>query len=134
MLDKLWKVAKVFCSGGKDEAAAREAWVYKQTLRILKGEVSQVVRGIRQSVTKRGLKGDSGKKVSRAANYLYRNRHYMRYDKYLAEGLPIASGPVEGACKSLIKDRMERSGMRWGVSIEAMLRMRAVYLSGDYEL
>jgi hypothetical protein len=37
----------------------------------------------------------------------------MRYHEYLANGWPIASGPVEGACKNLIKDRMERSGMRW---------------------
>jgi len=58
----------------------------------------------------------------------------MRYDQYLAEGLPIASGSVEGACKNLIKDRMERSGMRWTpATAEAMLQMRAVYLSGDFE-
>jgi hypothetical protein len=37
----------------------------------------------------------------------------MHYDKYLAQGWPIASGPVEGACKNLIKDGMERSGMRF---------------------
>lgn len=84
-------------------------------------------------MTKRGLKGDNAKKVRRAATYLYNNRRHMRYDQYLAEGLPIASGVVEGACKTLVKDRMERSGMRWGISTEAMLKMRAVYLSGDYE-
>src|SRR5450755_1025891 len=44
------------------------------------------------------------------ADYLHRNRARMRYDEYLAKGWPIASGPVEGACKNLIKDRMERSG------------------------
>jgi hypothetical protein len=54
-------------------------------------------------------------------------------DKYLADGLPIPSGPVEGACKNLIKDRMERSGMRWTIpAAEALLRMRAIYLSGDF--
>jgi hypothetical protein len=40
------------------------------------------------------------------------NRAHMHYDEYLANGWPIASGPVQGACKNLIKDRMERSGMR----------------------
>jgi hypothetical protein len=46
----------------------------------------------------------------------------MRYHQYLAMGLPIASGAVEGACKNLIKDRMERSGMRWTEGMaEAML-------------
>jgi hypothetical protein len=58
----------------------------------------------------------------------------MRYHEYLAAGLPIASGAVEGACKNLVKDRMERSGMRWKEdSAEAMLRLRATYLSGDFE-
>jgi hypothetical protein len=45
---------------------------------------------------------------------------------------PIASGTVEGACKNLIRDRFERSGMRWTrETAEALLRMRAIYLSGD---
>jgi hypothetical protein len=58
----------------------------------------------------------------------------MRYDLYLKNGWPIASGSVEGACKNLIKDRMERSGMRWTpAGAEAMLRLRAAYLSGDFE-
>ncbi len=58
----------------------------------------------------------------------------MRYDEYLAQGLPIASGPVEGACKNLIKDRMERSGMHWTESMaEAIVQLRAIYLSGDFQ-
>lgn len=47
------------------------------------------------------------------AGYLWRNRERMRHDHYLANGWPIASGSVEGACKNLVKDRTERSGMRW---------------------
>ena len=58
----------------------------------------------------------------------------MRYDQYLASGWPIASGPVEGACKNLIKDRMERSGMRWTEPMaEAVVKLRAVYLSADFD-
>ena len=66
--------------------------------------------------------------------YLHRNRARMRYDEYLAQGWPIASGPVEGACKNLIKDRMERSGMRWTEEMaEAIVQLRAIYLSGDFD-
>jgi hypothetical protein len=58
----------------------------------------------------------------------------MRYDEYLANGWPIASGPVEGACKNLIKDRMERSGMRWTEQMaEAIVQLRAICLSGDFD-
>jgi hypothetical protein len=98
-LEKLWKAAYVFHAEGSLEA---DLWVLDRTLRILFGEVGQVVKGIRQSITKRRLPGPKRKTLNAVANYLYRNRTRMRYDKYLAKGWPIASGPVEGACKNLI--------------------------------
>ena len=58
----------------------------------------------------------------------------MAYDQYLAQGLPIATGNVEGAAKNLVKDRMEGSGMRWSLDgAEAMLRLRALHLCGDFD-
>ena len=131
VLEKLWKAAYVFHPEGSLEA---DLWVLDRTLRILFGEVGQVVKGIRQSITKRGLAGPKRKTLNAVANYLYRNRSRMRYDEYLANGWPIASGPVEGACKNLIKDRMERSGMRWTEQMaEAIVQLRAIYLSGDFD-
>ena len=131
VLEKLWKAAFVFHAEGSLQA---DLWVIDRALRILFGEVSQVVKGIRQSITKRGLSGPKRKTLNGIANYLYRNRTRMRYQQYLANGWPIASGPVEGACKNLIKDRMERSGMRWTEKMaEAIVKLRAVYLSGDFD-
>jgi hypothetical protein len=131
VLEKLWRAAYVFHAEGSLEA---ELWVLDRTLRILLGDVGQVVKGIRQSITKRGLSGAKGKTLDAVADYLYRNRTRMRYDEYLANGWPIASGPVEGACKNLIKDRMERSGMRWTEPMaEAIVQLGAVHLSGDFD-
>jgi len=131
VLEKLWKVAHVFYEERSPEA---EAWVKAHALMILQGKVSQVVKGMRQSATKRGLVGEAKKTVACVSAYLYHNRAFMRYHEYLAEGLPIASGAVEGACKNLVKDRFERSGMRWTEdTAEAMLKLRATYLSGDFE-
>src|SRR5271169_7046827 len=131
VLEKLWKAAYVFHPEGSLQA---ELWVLDRTLRILFGEVGQVVKGIRQSVTKRRLFGAKRKTLRAVADYLHRNRARMRYDHYLAHGWPIASGPVEGACKNLIKDRMERSGMRWTEEMaEAIVQLRAIYLSGDFD-
>src|SRR5437773_1193994 len=131
VLEKLWKAAYVFHAEGSLEA---DLWVLDRSLRILFGEVGQVVKGIRQSITKRGLSGLKRKTLNAVANYLYRNRSRMRYHDYLASGWPIASGPVEGACKNLIKDRMERSGMRWTEQMaEAIVQLRAIYLSGDFD-
>ena len=130
-LEKLWKAAYVFHAEASLEA---DLWVMHRTLRILEGNVGQVVKGLRQSITKRGLSGAERKTLEGVADYLYRNRTRMRYDEYLANGWPIASGPVEGACKNLIKDRMERSGMRWTEQMaEAIVQLRAVYLSGDFD-
>jgi hypothetical protein len=131
VLEKLWKVAYVFHSEGSPEAAA---FVRERAERILNGQVSQVVKGLRQMVTKRGLRGDKAKTVTAVADYYYRNRERMAYDVYLRNGWPIASGSVEDACKNLIRDRFERSGMRWTPAMaEAMLKLRAVFLSGDLD-
>jgi hypothetical protein len=132
VLEKLWKAAYIFHPEGSLEA---DLWVMDRALRILFGEVGQVVKGIRQSITKRSFSGAKRKTLNAVADYLYRNRTRMRYDEYLANGWPIASGPVEGACKNLIKDRMERSGMRWTEEMaEAIVQLRAIYLSGDFDL
>lgn len=131
VLEKLWKAAHALHAEGSAEA---EGFVRVRALRILRGQVSQIVKGLRQMVTKRKLTGAKQKALLDAAGYFYRNRTRMAYDQYLAHGSPIASGSVEGACKNLIKDRMERSGMRWTPPMaEAMLRLRALYLSGDFE-
>jgi len=131
VLDKLWKAAHVFHPEGTPEAIA---FVRARTERILGGGVSQVVKGLRQMSTKRALRGTRAKTIHDVTAYLYANRERMRYDTYLSNGWPIASGTVEGACKNLIRDRMERSGMRWSEPMaEAMLSLRATYLSGDFE-
>ena len=68
-----------------------------------------------------------------ACGYLYKNRQRMRYDEYLAQGYPIASGVIEGACRHLVKDRMERAGMHWTLEgAQAMLDVRSVHISGQW--
>ncbi len=65
----------------------------------------------------------------RVLGYFVNNRERMRYDKFMAMGLPIGSGVIEGTCKNLINDRMERSGMRWSPEgAEAILQLRSVHL------
>jgi hypothetical protein len=131
VLEKLWAVSYVFHAEGSREA--RE-FVRERILRILQGDVGQVVKGLRQMATKHQLKGQKRATVRGVAAYYYRNRSRMRYDEYLRNGYPIASGSVEGACKNLVKDRMERSGMRWTPPMaEAVLRLRAAYLSDDFD-
>src|SRR5262244_2937623 len=131
VLAKLWTAAYAFHEEGSPKALT---WVQERAWRLLHGEVSQVVQGMRLSATKRAFRGQQRRVVEAVAAYFYRNRHRMRYDAYLRQGWPIATGVVEGACKNLVKDRMERSGMRWTPTMaEAMLKLGAVYLSDDFE-
>ena len=61
------------------------------------------------------------------------NQPYLKYDYYLAEGYPIATGVIEGACRHLIKDRMDITGARWSLKgAEAVLRLRSLCVSGDW--
>lgn len=131
VLEYLWKAAYAFHPEGSQEA---EQWVRKHLLCLLHGRVSRVAAGLRQRATKLKLRGQKRKAVDTAAHYFLKNKAFMRYDKYLALGLPIGSGAAEGACRNLIKDRMERTGMRWTVDgAEAVIQLRATELSGDWD-
>jgi hypothetical protein len=128
---RLWQAAHVFCPEGSDAA---EAFARERILRVLRGEVAGVVQGLRRMGTQRGLKGAKKKTLAQVCSYLSKNRERMRYDAYLAQGYPIASGVIEGACRHLVKDRMERAGMHWTeAGAQAMLDVRSTYVNGDWE-
>ena len=100
VLEKLWKAAYVFHAEG---SLVADLWVLDRTLRILFGEVGQVVKGIRQSITKRALSGPKRKTLNGVADYLYRNRVHMRYDQYLASGWPLLVGQSKARARTLLK-------------------------------
>ena len=131
VLERLWQAAHCFHPEGSDQA--RE-FVTDRLLRLLRGEVGYVIGGLKQMATKQALRGSRQQQLSAAIGYLERNRRFMHYDEYLAAGYPIGSGVAEGACRHLVKDRMERTGMRWRIpGAQAMLNLRAVYLNGDWD-
>jgi hypothetical protein len=127
----VWSAAHLFYEK-KSQAASRFA---KQTiLRLLRGEVEGVIRGLRWKGTHKKLSKKRRKELERICGYFENNRHRMAYDEYLKAGYPIASGVIEGACRHVVKDRMERSGMRWILDgAQAMLGLRCIHLSGSWE-
>lgn len=131
VLPRLWQAAHLFHREGSDEA---EVFVRERLLRVLEGEVGYVIGGLRQMGTKRQLRGAKRQSLRRICQYLENNRDRLHYDEYLAAGYPIASGVIEGACRHLVKDRMERSGMRWTVpGAQAMLDLRSTYINGQWD-
>jgi hypothetical protein len=126
----VWRAAKVFCPRREHQ----EAFTRDRLLRILQGEVRGVIAGLRQMATKRGLKGKPLEEIDSVCGYFEKHADRMRYNEYLAAGYPIATGVIEGACRHLVKDRMERSGMRWRLAgAQPMLQVRAVYQSSYWE-
>lgn len=130
-LQYLWQAGEDLC--GKEESAV-EAWVLPRLERILAGKVSDVVAGMTRSATKLGLRKGQRKAVDRCANYYLKRTAMMQYDEILRVGAPIATGAIEGSCKHLINDRCDLCGARWTVKgAEAILKLRAVYISGDFD-
>lgn len=124
----IWQAAGLF----SNDDSTRRSFVRPRIHRILCGEIRGVIRGLRRLGSTRGLKDEASKDLARICNYLESNADRMRYDEYLRQGYPIATGVVEGACRHLVKDRMERSGMRWTMEgARQMLNVRAAYQS-DY--
>jgi hypothetical protein len=94
----------------------------------------QALQGFRAGRSQRHLTGQKRKEVTKACNYFENNRQRMRYDEYLQAGYPIASGVIEGACRHIIKDRMEQGGMRWTrAGAQAMLNVRSVCASSAWK-
>jgi hypothetical protein len=131
VIPRLWEAAHVFHPEGSDEASD---FARQRLLRVLRGEVSGVIRGLRRQASLQKLKGAKRQRLNKACAFLENNKRRMRYDEYLKEGYPIATGVIEGACRHVIKDRMERAGMRWKVpGAQAMLHLRTIYANGDWE-
>ena len=58
----------------------------------------------------------------------------MSYDEYLRAGYPIGSWVIEGACRHVSKERMERAGMLWTLAgASALLRLRVVHTNGHWD-
>jgi len=127
----LWEAAHLFHPKGSDAA---RVFVKEQARRMLHGDIGAVIHSLRWHGTHRNFNGKRLEALERICGYFRNNAHRMAYDVYLEHGFPIASGVIEGACRCVVKDRMERSGMRWVMSgARAMLSMRCIYLSDLWE-
>ncbi len=109
-------------------------WVHLQATRVLEGHATKVAGTIRRTATNRRLDPASRKPADDAANYLTSKAPYLDYPTALANGWPIATGIIEGACRHLVKDRLDITGARWGLAgAEAILKLRALKANGDFD-
>lgn len=136
VLEYLWLAGRALFGGSTPEA---ETWVGDRLLALLTGrsggDVAGTIRwwakGRKAQLDKAGCKA-----IERACRYLANRTRtrLMRYADALRDGLPIATGVIEGACRYLVKDRMDRTGACWSLAgAEAVLRLRALRASGDFD-
>jgi hypothetical protein len=133
VLEYLWKAAWCFHA---PRDPAMEDWVTAQALDILHGRVPAVIARIRQLTSGHPPKpgGEHEKIIRKTLHYLDAKQPYLDYPRALANGWPIATGVIEGACRHLVGDRMGITGARWGLpGAQAILWLRAINASGDLD-
>lgn len=131
-LEYLWRAAYAFHADGTPSA---EAWVEHQLVKLLNGRSGgEIAKSMRLMAKSHELDAAAARPVEKAARYLVKHTRLLHYDRALADGLPIATGVIEGACRYLVQDRMGRTGARWSLTgAEAILRLRALRTSGDFD-
>jgi hypothetical protein len=134
VLEYIWDAARALFG---ESNAKGESWVGDRLLALLTGSSGgDVARTIRWWAARRKLDEPALAAIEKSCGYLAdRTRtRLMHYEEALHDGLPIATGVIEGACRYLVKDRMDRTGARWSLTgAEAVLRLRAVRASGDFD-
>lgn len=130
VIEYLWKAA--WCFFAEADPAA-EAWVHDKAHSVLAGNATRVAGAIRRTATNRRLSKPDRKRADEAARYLTNKATNLDYPTALANGWPIATGVIEGACRHLVADRLDITGARWGLhGAEAVLRLRALRSNGDF--
>jgi hypothetical protein len=131
VIEYLWKAGRVF---HPESGPPLEGWVRHRLLAVLNGKAGLMAGGMRRSATRKGLDDKTRESVDTCATYLLNKSPYLHYDDYLSQGFPIATGVIEGACRHLVKDRLEITGAKWKLrSAEAVLRLRALRSSKDFD-
>jgi hypothetical protein len=129
VLEYLWDAAWCFFPEASPEAGP---WVRDRAAAILDGRAPGVAAALRDAAA--GLTAARRKTAEKTARYLDAKAPWLDYPKALAAGWPISTGVIEGACRHLVKDRMDITGARWGVeTAEAILKLRALHANGDFD-
>jgi len=127
----LWDVANALLG---ETNAQRIPWMINHTTQLLSGQAAQLVDAFKEQAQVAQTTAAQRTQLLKTAAYFERNLPYMDYHLYLAQGWPIASGVIEGACRHFVKDRCELSGMRWTQDgAEHLLRLRAVAENDDWD-
>lgn len=107
---------------------------YRNILKKEKSGVSKLIRSSEYHLKTQVLSKTRKKEALKHLNYFKRHKSSMKYNDYIERGWPIGSGIIEAACKSIVKQRMCRSGQRWSIEGgQAILNLRAIVKSERWD-
>ena len=132
VLGYLWPAAQALHGGWLSKDC--RVYVRRQLETLLAGQTQAVIDDLTTRLDAARLPSYRRKPVDDAIRYFTNHASSMRYDLYLARGWPIASGAIEGACKHVVRGRMDCSGMKWArPGANAMLKLRIVRINDDWD-
>ena len=115
------------------DAAQRELWteIHCHDLKHKHGAATRLLKEL-EALRSPQLGETIRQDLEQAITYFRNQKQRMHYARYRAQGLPIGSGVTEAACKTLVKQRLCCSGMKWverGARI--VLSLRALVLTNE---
>ncbi len=107
--------------------AEREPWLTDRLHRLKhkQGMASRLIKEMEEFQQNPRLSKHAREELGASLTYFRNHKHQMNYARYRAKGWPIGSGVTEAACKTLVKQRLCASGMRWkekGAAVVLSLR------------
>lgn len=133
--ERLWKAGGAFHREGSAEL---EAWVNELRAYLYQRTGKALVKRLRQMRQEIPGQGSETERQQEALDgliqYLDPRTKMMRYAKWRRMDLVIATGVIEGACRYVIGERLDCSGMRWCKGkAEAILHLRCIELNGLWD-
>ena len=107
---------------------------WREKLKTDSDAPAAILRSMKGFTTRCKLSASRKKELCTEITFFSKNKHLMKYHAFIVRGLPIGSGPIEAAAKTIIKQRMCRSGMRWTREKgQYVLTIRAFVQSGLWD-
>jgi len=133
--ERLWKAGRLFHEESSPEL---EQWVEPLNRLLLGGRVDLLLKRLRKifkSIPQRGPNTKHKREtLTEQIKYFEQRVEIMRYDEYQREDLVLATGVIEGACRYVVGERLDCSGMRWKIEgAEPLLQLRCIELNGDWD-
>jgi len=122
----------LFGKGSTEAQKWYERWLSK--IKHEPGAVPSMIRSANRYRRENYLKGDRLKVMEKELTFFIRNQDRMGYSELVDQGLPIGSGPVEAACKTIVKARFCQSGMRWSIQGgQNVMNLRVIQKSNQWD-